>query len=78
MFSENKNRMNYPLNTMNFNQRLQHYTNKKMFDLEKIKKDLINIEEDIYTFYQRTKLDQSTGGKHLRPYSSRCWEWSRR
>ena len=65
-FSENKNRMNYPLNTMNFNQRLQHYTNKKMFDLEKIKKDLINIEEDIYTFYPRTnkiKKDKKTNSE---------------
>ena len=37
-----------------------------MFDLEKIKKDLINIEEDIYTFYPRTnkiKKDKKTNSE---------------
>ena len=46
--------MSFPLYNMNFNQRLEHFNNKKDLDLEKIKKDLVNIEEDIYTFYPRT------------------------
>ena len=50
----NKNKINFPLAKMNFNQRLKHFTNKKVFDLKKIKNDIINIEEDIYTFYPIT------------------------
>lgn len=66
-FSENKNKnnMNYPLSTMNFNQRLKHFTSKKMFDLEKIKNNLINKEEDIYTFYPRTNKNISNGKKDI-------------
>ena len=66
-FSENKNKnsMNYPLSTMNFNQRLKHFAGKKMFDLEKIKNNLINKEEDIYTFYPRTNKNIINGKKDI-------------
>ena len=58
--SGNRNIMNFPLANMNFNQRLQHYNNKKNLDIEKIKNDLIDIEEDIYTFYPKTNKNYIT------------------
>ena len=55
-----KQKLSFPLSTMSFNQRLEHFSNKKNLDLEKIKNNITNIEEDIYTFYPRTnKFNQN-------------------
>ena len=50
----NNYKMSFPLSTMSFDQRMQHFSNKKYLDLEKIKNNIINEEEGIYTFYPRT------------------------
>ena len=53
-YSSNKNRKNFPLYNLSFNQRVELFNNKKDLDIEKIKKDIINMEDEICTFYPKT------------------------
>ena len=52
--SANKIKMSFPLSMMSFNQRVEHFNNKKDFNIEHIKKEINNIENEIYTFYPKT------------------------
>ena len=52
--SSHKIKMSFPLSTMSFNQRVEHFNNKKDFNIEHIKKEINNIENEIYTFYPKT------------------------
>lgn len=52
--SSHKIKMSFPLSMMSFNQRVEHFNNKKDFNIEHIKKEINNIENEIYTFYPKT------------------------
>ena len=52
--SSHKIKMSFPLSMMSFNQRVEHFNNKKDFNIEHIKKEINSIENEIYTFYPKT------------------------
>ena len=52
--SSHKIKMSFPLSMMSFNQRVEHFNNKKDFNIEHIKKEINNKENEIYTFYPKT------------------------
>ena len=54
IISQQIHKKKFHLSKMDFNQRLEHFSNKKNLDIKKIKSDISNIEEDIYTFYPKT------------------------